>query len=136
MLKSIDKLCSYHSSLLGSVGAQIRVCYAGCESPCLRLGPGEKGPMNGARMLLHCSNTTAYADTTDTSTSVPPTMKSYVSLLAKILLSNYQHHLEILKVPMFSLGIPGSIKVVNGFHLTTTTEWYPCQISLSLSAVR
>ena len=90
--------------------------------------------MSGARMQLHCSNTTAYADTTDTSTSVPLTTESYASLLAKILLSNYQHHLEIQS--MFSSGIPGSIEVMNGFHLTTATEWYTCKISLLFSAVR
>ena len=80
--------------------------------------------MNGPRMLSHCSNTTAHTDTTlESSTSVPLSMESYVSLLREILPSNYQNYLEILSI--FRSGIRGFIKVMNGFHLTTAIEKYP-----------
>ena len=72
-------------------------------------------------MPLHCSNTTAHADTTlESSTSVLLILESYVSLLCESLPSNYQHHLEIL--PMFRLVIRGFIKVINGFQLITAIE--------------
>ena len=77
--------------------------------------------MNGARMPLHCSTTTAHADTAlESSTSVPLILESYVSLLWKILPSNYQYHLAIL--PVFRLVIRGFIKVINGFQLITAIE--------------
>ena len=91
------------------------------ESQCLRLELGEKEPMSGARMLLHCSNTTAQVDTIlESSTSVPLTLESYVSLLAKILPPTYQHHFEI--IPTFWSVIGGFIEVINGFHLTTAND--------------